>query len=56
MRQSAKEKNVLQAETALMHEHYIESQASAVMLAEDAQLLSGTMQMPIKYIPRKPLR
>jgi hypothetical protein len=56
MRQSAKEKNVQQAETVLLNDHYIESQATAVMLAENTQLISGTQQLPIKYIPRKPLR
>jgi hypothetical protein len=56
MRQSVKEKNVLKTETNLLHNHYVESQASAVMLAEDAQWLGGTLQVPIKYLPRKPLR
>ncbi|MEX2461476.1 MAG: hypothetical protein WD469_09325 [Paenibacillaceae bacterium] len=54
MRQSAKAKNIQQAENILLQNHYYESQSGlADKAAEDVLLIQGMNDLPIKYIPRK---
>jgi hypothetical protein len=54
VRQSAKAKNVQEAESSMMQSHYHESQAPLADKAmEDALLIQGMSHLPVKYIPRK---
>ncbi|MDB5054836.1 MAG: hypothetical protein JWM44_2886 [Bacilli bacterium] len=57
MRQSTKEKIVLQAEKNLLQNDFSESIGSAFLLAEDEiQPLTGIIHDQMKYNPRKTLR
>jgi hypothetical protein len=54
MRQSAKAKIVQEAESSMMQSHYHESQAPlADKTMEEALLIQGMSQVPVKYISRK---
>jgi hypothetical protein len=54
MRQSAKAKNIQEAEKNLLQNHYYESQSAlADKAVEEALLIQGMYHLPIKYIPRK---
>jgi hypothetical protein len=54
MRQSAKAKNIQEAEKNLLQNHYYEAQTALTdETMEEKLLVLGISDLPIKYIPRK---